>query len=294
MYSLERMTRSGSRVSLRFYVRRFFRIYPLSIFCIVLALILHIPNNTWDVADPITPRAIVSNLFLVQNFIGKVSILGPLWSLPYEVQMYLVLPVLYYIALRKRGPVYLCGLIVFFCGLGVLIARESGGHLNMAAYIPCFLSGVLCYSLRNRIQAFLPSVLWPPFVLLLISSYCLANLHGNPKFWAGWIFCLLLGVAINAFHDSSNRAINVTSEKIALYSYGVYLIHVPVLFLVFMVWGIQNLYLGTFLLIALTMIASLFTYHFIESPFIETGRKLSSRTQSIPVSLSVQNLPLNS
>jgi hypothetical protein len=44
----------------------------------------------------------------------------------------------------------------------------------MAAYIPCFLCGVLCYSLRNRIGAFIPSALWPPFLLLLFSGYCLA------------------------------------------------------------------------------------------------------------------------
>jgi peptidoglycan/LPS O-acetylase OafA/YrhL len=288
MYSLERMARSADNVTRRFYLRRFFRIYPLSIFCITLALVLHIPNNTWENADIITPRIVLSNLLLVQNLITKISVIGPLWSLPYEVQMYLVLPALYYLALKRRCVLYLCGLLAFFCGLGFLIARESGGHLNMAAYVPCFLSGVLCYSLRDRIPAFIPAALWPPFVLSLICGYCFTNLHGNPKFWIGWIFCLVLGLAINAFRDSAYRPLNVVVEKIALYSYGMYLLHVPVLYLVFMVLGIKNLVFGPLLFVALTMVASSITYHFLESPLIEIGRKLSFPQRRSQVSLPVQ------
>jgi peptidoglycan/LPS O-acetylase OafA/YrhL len=284
MYSLERMACSTDRVSLRFYVRRFFRIYPLSVFCILAAVFLHIPNNTWKTPDIVTPQVILADLFLVQNVITKISVLIPLWSLPYEVQMYLVLPALYYLALKKRGVTYLCGLMVLFCALGFLIAGESGGHLNMAAYVPCFLSGVLCYSLRDRIRAFVPSVLWPPFVLLLISAYCLANLHDEPSFWKGWVFCILLALAINTFHDSLNKPLNLAAEKIALYSYGVYLIHVPVLYLVFIVLGIKNFASGTSLVIVLTMAASIVAYHFIESPCIELGRRLSSRPAQLAAS----------
>jgi peptidoglycan/LPS O-acetylase OafA/YrhL len=282
------MARSADRVSVRFYVRRFFRIYPLSVFCILAVLILHIPSNTWERPDTITTQVIVANLFLVQNLITKVSVLGPLWSLPYEVQMYLVLPALYYLALKKRGFIYVCGLLAVFCGMGFLIAWKSGGHLNMAAYIPCFLSGVLCYSIRDRVQAFLPSALWLPFILMLISCYCLTNLHDKPKFWIGWLFCLLLGLAINAFRDSTNRPINLAAERIALYSYGVYLIHVPVLYFVFIVLGIKNVVAGTLFLIFLTMAASIVTYHFIESPCIELGRQLSFRPRRASDSLPLQ------
>jgi peptidoglycan/LPS O-acetylase OafA/YrhL len=288
MYSLERLCQSADRVSLRFYLRRFFRIYPLAIFCITLALILHIPSTTWEAPNAITPRVIVANLCLVQNLITKISIIGPLWSLPYEIQMYVALPALYYIAIRKHAVGYICGLIALFCCLGFLVAEKSGGHLNMAAYIPCFLCGVLCYSLRNRICAFLPSALWPIFILLLISGYCLTNMNGRPSFWKGWIFCLLLGLAINAFHNSSNRPINIAAERIALYSYGIYLLHVPALYLVFMVLGIRNLLFGPLLSVALTLFASFITYHVIESPFINIGRKLSSRRRRTLACLSPQ------
>jgi peptidoglycan/LPS O-acetylase OafA/YrhL len=199
--------------------------------------------------------------------------------------MYLVLPALYFLAVKRRGALYLCGLFAFFCGVGFLIFAIRGDHLNMANFVPCFLSGVLCYSLRNRIPAFLSAALWPLFVVLLISAYCLANQQAEPSFWKGWIFCLLLGLAINAFHNSANKPVNFAAQRIAQYSYGIYLIHVPVLYLVFMVLGITNLALGSFLLVGITMVASIITYHFIEFPFIEMGRKLSSRPPRKTVAL---------
>jgi len=282
MYSLERLSTSAEQISLRFYIRRFFRIYPLSIFCIVLALIFHVPSTSWEAAEIITPRVVLANLFLVQNLITKISVIGPLWSLPYEVEMYIMLPALYLVSRKSRGVTYLCILLLLFSGLGLAVARVSGDHLNFIAYIPCFLSGILCYALRDRIAPIVPSWLWPPFVILLISGYCLVHLHGKPKFWVGWIFCLILGLGINAFHNSTSKPLNAVAEKIALYSYGIYLIHVPVLYLVFMVLGIESLVFGPLLLIVLTVIFSVITYHFIESPCIELGRRLSTRPPSRP------------
>jgi peptidoglycan/LPS O-acetylase OafA/YrhL len=69
----------------------------------------------------------------------------------------------------------------------------------------------------------------------------------------------------------------------------VYLIHVPVLYFIFMVLGIKNLIAGTLLLIVLTLVASIITYHFIESPFMDIGRRLSSSPAPTPVPLAAQN-----
>ena len=99
---------------------------------------------------------------------------------------------------------------------------------------------------------------------------------GDGNFWVGWAFCLLLGLAINFFHDSSQAHLNFVAQKTALYSYGMYLNHIPVLYLVFIVLGVKNWISGSLLFVCLTMLASVTTYHLIESPFIELGRRLSS------------------
>jgi peptidoglycan/LPS O-acetylase OafA/YrhL len=281
MYSLERLNESGNKVSLRFYVRRIFRIYPLAIFCIAMAVILHIPNWPREDAYAITPRIIVANLFLVQNLIGKVSVIGPLWSLAYEVQMYVVLPALFYLALMKRAILYICCLIAVFCGLGLALAFTTG-HMNMAAYIPDFLCGILCYTLRDHFRAFIPSILWSPFVVVLIGAFCFVNLGTGPSFWTGWIFCLVLGLAINLFHDSENKPVNAIAGRVAMYSYGMYLLHVPVLYLVFMVLDIRSIAVAAALFVAITIASSAITYHLLEARFIAIGKRLSSEPSHAP------------
>jgi peptidoglycan/LPS O-acetylase OafA/YrhL len=68
-----------------------------------------------------------------------------------------------------------------------------------------------------------------------------------------------------------------------------YLLHVPALYLVFMVLSIKNLFFGPLLFLVLTMVASFITYHIIESPFIDIGRRLSSSPAPTPVPLAAQN-----
>jgi peptidoglycan/LPS O-acetylase OafA/YrhL len=282
MYSLERMARDAHRVTLRFYVRRFFRIYPLSVVCVLLVIFFHMPADTWgDGNGVITVHAAVSNLLLIQNVVwkGDGSILAPLWSLPYEVQMYLVLPVLYFLTLRKRAVTYLIGLFLVVCMCSCLYHWKLVGHLGDIEFVPCFLSGVICYSLRDRIKARIPAFFWLPAVMLLIAVYCLVGgSKGTGNFWVAWVFCLLLGLAINFFRDSTEGHVNFAVGKIALYSYSVYLIHIPVFYFVFTFLGIRNSVLASTMSIALMMVGSVAAYHLIESPFIEMGRRLSTRT----------------
>ena len=281
MHSLDRLHRSGrGQVALRFYVRRFFRIYPLSICCVGTVLFLGIPAMTWRTTPPITPSVVISNLLLVQNLWTKQSVLGPLWSLPYEIQMYLVLPILHRLARGSRPVVGLLTLITIFCMFGTML-NTVFNHLNMAAYIPCFLAGVLCYALERRQRAVIPGIFWLFSVLGLVTAYCISNLCSRePIFWVGWIYCLVLGVTINRFHESVDQRKNKIFKRIATYSYGLYLWHVPALYAVFSCLRVPDPLLGTALFLVLTVALSVASYHFLEAPMIELGRHLSTSTLS--------------
>ena len=98
MMSMER--NSGA---LNFYIRRFFRIYPLSIAVVAMVVVLHIPSNpareyTWMGASNL-----LSNFALTMNLTHSPMALAPLWSLPIEVQMYLVLPLLFLVTRIKKA-----------------------------------------------------------------------------------------------------------------------------------------------------------------------------------------------
>ena len=277
MHSLERMKGTTAGVTLRFYVRRFFRIYPLSIFAILMMLLLNMPKNASGAVWPgYSMMQIASNLLLVQNFFTKTNILDPLWTLPYEVQMYLVLPFFFLTARSKHGVTWISGLLVLLSAAAAVLGLRSPGHLGLAEFVPCFVCGVLCYALEKRQRAWIPAWIWPGYVVLLIAIYCLIHMHQRPVYWVGWLFCLALGLAINLFHNSKWKAANFFTSHIALYSYGVYLLHYPVLYVIFVYMGVRNPILGTALFIPMTLVASMATYYMLEKPLIDLGRRLSN------------------
>jgi peptidoglycan/LPS O-acetylase OafA/YrhL len=275
MYSLDRLKRTGGGVSLRFYLRRAFRIYPLSICCVLVAVVLGLPNTTSTVPDPITWPVVASNLLLVQNLWTKTSVIAPLWSLPYEIQMYIVLPVLHTVATMRYGRAWLVLLIGAFSAVGVVLANTVG-HLNLAAYVPCFLAGVLSYSMSGRVRPRISSLLWIPFLLVLIATFLVVNLYTpKPIYWADWLFAIIIGLSINMFVQSADRLVNYVCSYVATYSYGVYLWHVPVLYLIFTVMSVRDPAIATAILLPATLAISIVTYHLLEAPMIAVGKRLS-------------------
>jgi peptidoglycan/LPS O-acetylase OafA/YrhL len=275
MHSLERLERGGTPFVWRFYLRRFFRIYPLAIFCILVVVLLKIPSSTWKTPEVITGQVICANLMLVQNVVTGKSVIVPLWSLPYEVQMYVVLPLLYLLTKQQKALTWLALLIGGFSILG-FVMFAAVGKLHMANYVPCFLAGVLCYALRKKIRPVLPAALWTPFLLLAVTVYCLIHISSEkPIFWVGWLYCLALAGAVHLFHQPKEGWFAEVSNKIATYSYGLYLWHVPVLYLLFFVLPPMPLGVYAPLFVSLTAMVSIVSFHAIEAPLMEVGRKLS-------------------
>ncbi len=282
MYSLERMVAQepGGVVS-RFYARRAFRIYPLAIFCILMVLAVGLPDATWRPSTPVTTNEVIANLFLVQNLFTGQSVLVPLWSLPYEVQMYLFLPWLFLLARRSSGFVLIgATLLISYVGAYVLY-KLDGGHMNLAGYVPCFLAGILCYTLRDRVPRVLPGMAWPVFVLLLVSGYCYMQLDSaHLIYWLGWLYALILGLAIPMFRDGEMAVFNKLCLRVATYSYGLYLLHVPCLYVVYDVWSPRSPVLAVVAFFSLTSVAAVAAYHLIEAPMVNLGRRLTERRRS--------------
>lgn len=301
MESLQRLSGGeplGRGVVLRFYLRRLLRIYPLAVVCITMVVVLDLPAMTWRENLPLTPQVVLANQWLVQNLVTGRSVLGPLWSLPYEVQMYVVLPGLYALACRARGPGWLVGLLGAAV-LGALVLGEfTGGRLNMAAYLPCFLCGVLCFSLRQRVR--LPqwsSGGWLVALPALFTGYALLHWRvDKPSAVLGWGFAVVLSLAILGFEDSRLPILNRLAQWVARYSYGLYLLHVPVLWLVFHRWGLQSLPLSLLVYLGLSMTAAVLAYHLIEAPMVALGQRLTQRPRvraSVPTDAGKREVPLS-
>jgi peptidoglycan/LPS O-acetylase OafA/YrhL len=216
-------------VARRFYIQRAFRIYPLSVLCVLASLAFRI---SWPehVFTPRSGLSIADNLLLVQNFLReRRSISAPLWSLSFEVQMYTVLPAVFWF-LRGRGMRGALSLAAVSLALPVVEALASPfpGRL-ITIYFPCFISGALAYSRygtpgggslgdcgRSSIAA-LGMVYW----------------GSGQSVPCEWLVCMAMGLVVPVFREVPSNLVSKEAGLVARYSYGIYLSHALILWLCF-------------------------------------------------------------
>jgi peptidoglycan/LPS O-acetylase OafA/YrhL len=257
-----------------------FRIYPLAVVTVAVVFAIHISPLSWGNVPVVPPTAgnILSNLFLVQNLTKAPSVTGPLWSLPYEVQMYVLLPFLYLIARRKDWTWILGSIWVGSVALGMLSAHNHLSFLRifgLAAYAPCFLAGVIAYHLSRKSQrAIVGFWAWPLTLGILTLAYWLSE-NFYWKRYNGWACCLPIGLLVCYCAESTHLWLNRATHYIAKYSYGLYLGQIPVLWLAFV--KLENLPIALRWLVFLGGITavSVGSYHLIEKPFIDIGTRLT-------------------
>jgi peptidoglycan/LPS O-acetylase OafA/YrhL len=280
MQSLERSRYDGSAMFVSFYVRRLFRIYPLSVLCVAIVVAFHIPRVAWEGAPPAwSGLDIASNVLLTQNLTRSPSVLAPLWSLPYEVQMYVVLPFLFWFA-RRWSPLRVASIgCVIAVVAGVVQPSIPGlSRLDLAQYGPCFLAGVLAFALSKRVEPRLPSLAWTPFLLGLFVLYGMVagRLETMHAPWLAWTFCLVLGTLLPHFRQVVFRPGRIVVHHIAKYSYGIYLSHMVALWIGFG-GAPPHLVAGSFWFVGALVLFSVAGYHLVEWPLMQLGGRVSRR-----------------
>jgi peptidoglycan/LPS O-acetylase OafA/YrhL len=262
MMSMER--NSGA---LNFYIRRFFRIYPLSILVVGLVVVLRIPHDPAREYASFGTFNLLSNFALTMNLTHSPVVLAPLWSLPLEVQMYVVLPLLFLVtktshAFRNLLLVWLALIPLAYFG------GAASGPRSLLRFAPCFLGGVIGYVVLSKYKPKVPWFWWPPFILAAYVAYQLLDQRG-----LGWVECLVLGLAVPFFREVQVPLVRRVAAAIAKYSYGIYLFHLIAMYYCF------DLLTGpTWIKIAgsvvFTAVASMASYHLLENPLVNYGRRL--------------------
>lgn len=271
----------------RFYVRRALRIYPLAIAVVALVLLLRVPSRTvYGTTETFTVGEIIANFALVQDLLGQRFVLGVLWTLPMELQMYVALPLCYLIArkseFRSMAALILVGLVLPFIATHGVNTIPGIWRLPVLGSIPCFLSGVFAYWLLRRAKApFLPSWLWVPIICIdLVFGYFAYDAWTET--WAvRAVFCAILGVAIPFVVELRKSALTRVAHTIATYSYGIYLLHPVALWFGFAVLRDQSPAVRVLGIAAALTLGCLAAYHLIEKPGIKFGRSIFH--QRVPI-----------
>ena len=271
MRSIQRMRLGGTSLFVSFYVRRWFRIYPLSVCCVL-----------WAYASGITPehvarhwniRELLTNLSLTQNLFYTDSMVGGLWTLPLEVQMYLVLPILF-VLFRSRSLQWLFVLLILT--IPVAMAQPAiTGRLNVLGYVPCFLGGVLAWRIADLYGPVLSGGYWPAALIAVTPVWLLATRAQDMLY--RWGFCLALGLVIPWFRDISWRCLTYPAKVVAKYSYGIYLSHIAVMMFAFRDLRSHSSVVQWSVFVVLAVTVPLIAYHVVENPLILAGRNIVRR-----------------
>jgi peptidoglycan/LPS O-acetylase OafA/YrhL len=269
MWSLERKPHT-----LDFYIRRFFRIYPLAWAAIAVAFAFHAPTagttqNFFVYAHP-TWRQLLAQSALIQP--GHAQLVGVMWSLPYEVEMYVLLPALFFFVRQNFSlwPLFVLWALALLNGWHV----PSNQH-DFSVAIGYFLPGVMAYVGFGRgWKQRLPGWMLP---LFLLEMWAIFLYHFSYR--RGWYFCLIIGLALPLFRQMTSKWVLEPSRLIARYSYGVYLTHPFAIVIGLYLLRDQSLpvrLLGELVpLVVLPVVA----YHALEHPMIRLGSRLAARAE---------------
>jgi peptidoglycan/LPS O-acetylase OafA/YrhL/lysophospholipase L1-like esterase len=256
-----------------FVVRRAFRLLPLSAVIVIVVSAFRLPVGHLDYGRfvPVSSRPVdvLANLLLVQNLANVEPLEAPLWSLPFEMQIALVLPAIFTFLRRGRGIYRALGLWVAAFAFG--LAGQWHGVFVAAAYLPCFLAGVVAFTIGGKSRAW-PYWLWPVAIGVVALVYLRVPLPP-----VGWACCLALGVLAPQFAEVPGASLRRACFYVARYAYGAYLWHFVLIWFAFVrLGGLPRAAQAAIFAILLGTV-SVASYHLVEAPMIRRGAKLAAR-----------------
>lgn len=267
MWSMERDPDTG-----RFYLRRIFRIFPLWLVVLAAYLLFRIPASPpfapgFGVYHP-SAGEVLANIFLLFDLHYGPNIVGASWSLPLEMQMYLVLPFLFFFvrSTKQIWPILVLDALAMAFGA----ANLDAGNTMMLRSVPFFLPGVMAYRLFDTTRPRLPGWSFPVCFLGYALLMCRFASQRN-----GWMLCLGLGLALPLFRQIEWSWLNHTAHVIARYSYGIYLTHIIAIAVAVHVLRGHAMAIRVGAFFALFAGLPVLLYHTIEEPMIRLGSSLA-------------------
>ena len=281
MASLERLESravSHRRLAAAFWVRRLFRIYPLAVLFVVIVAAFHIPQDPGETYQSIGGKVFFSNLALVQNLTYCRDVLGPLWSLPLEVQMYVLLPGVY--LLVRGGGRYRAVLLWVLSVLLATVLPPLSGRLHVFLYAPCFIAGVVAWDLKRicRNRPLGPSWLWPLGIALSILLFGPHDDVSLPvKITRAWTMALAIGVLYAVVAEVPCNWFAHRMQWIAEHSFGIYLSHIVIFWIVIDRMPGVAVWIRVGVCVVATLAVPALLYTFVEQPLTLVGAHVARR-----------------
>ncbi|OWV74016.1 acyltransferase [Rhizobium sp. R339] len=215
---------------LDFLVSRFARIYPVYLVAVLLVAMLSGIQGL-NFVQPVTGG---------MDFARHVFLLGSsgvFWSIPPEIQFYLLFPVLWLCLARPdRYGSLIAGFAVAVVVDGLL--GLPGPGILLVSKLPYFLFGALAGKLHSYGDRWTPSALTGVFTLALLAVFftyrhLLANF--SPEFWSlqsAFAAAVIVALVARQAPIASHILAAAPVRFLGAISFSLYLFHVPIMFLV--------------------------------------------------------------
>lgn len=220
---------------IKFYLQRFFRIYPAYIFTILICIIIGLITIQGKIEPKLVAYSICKYFFYNSifanfaapnfygtSFLSNINIInGSLWTLKIELIFYLTLPLILYISRKTDYKVILCILysigclwLYYFSYIygDIVISRQFPGQL------PFFVVGIYCAINKDFKNSYIISGLVIGIIINLFNDNNIIKIIYEPIFYL-IVFILILKV------KGLDKALSIKNDL----SYGIYLVHYPII-----------------------------------------------------------------
>jgi peptidoglycan/LPS O-acetylase OafA/YrhL len=163
-----------------FWVSRLFRLYPLYLLAVAIAValfVVHVGGLRGEGSDPET--SVLSQMLMMSNVLAGQNLPNVVWSLSYEMIFYLLLTALFMARVHRRSSRYALAFAAAAVALGGLLP-----------------------------QAYFTSNLWSPRIIALVADLVVltglavaVGLHGMPRL-VGAALAAMVGLTLLAFNGT--------------------------------------------------------------------------------------------
>ncbi|WP_294351754.1 acyltransferase [Providencia sp.] len=285
--------------SLIFAVRRFFRIYPAFIVVFLIGVFTVYKSYSSD-------ELLKSIVFIHRNYENTspgfgFNILGPAWTLGYEIYFYLIFMISMAVSWKHRVIITSISLIspiiilqIIFSGL-ISFSGDASPKIPTDYYaypalrfigspiLVEFAIGMALYSIYKRINIKLSAnvslFLLSISILTFLTFYFNKNLSSFGMYGFGfWSLFLIIGFLV--YDKSIGFKDNLLLNFLGDISYSIYLSHYIIIQLLNSYrpdWWMENSGISKFLAVTtISIVAATFLYIFVEKPFIKYGKIIES------------------
>ena len=293
-----------------FIVRRFFRLAPLYFFILPISALAvgfelrtlqSLPWRNGDIIDSIGVHRealaafwshLLAHASLLHGAIpdrvledAPFTFLSQGWSISLEWQFYMIAPLLFVLVTSRR---------YWWLVLAVSALALLGTLYYAVGYLPSqlhyFAVGILSFYAYRHSSWYIGLNAAVRTVALLFVLVALYFGTANPLPWMVWL--AVMHVVLNTRTSSTSFLSRISDSPALLWlgevSYSVYLLHIPILYLVFAVllrlstsWEQGRfLIVALALIVPLTLVLAALTHKFIELPGVRLGRRLAKQIQS--------------